>query len=236
MNRVRWNRIQVALACVAVAAVLFPFPARMASAADRSIDFVAERSPGGAPSPNLADHPSPGVPHYFDLVFRETGQPQNEGLFSYDVGVRLVRPHPLQAGPDLRLLTGVAAVTIPPDNFVLPPTAEPATVSVIESDANHVIFNITSGSRDPNDLGSLGDINTGDKAARIWYVVDPGTPQATYRLRLDPTLTEFGSNHPNFPLEIPVDFGDEGVIVTPEPSAVALLPATALLALRRRRQ
>ena len=233
MNRARWNRRPVALACAAATAFLVLSPPRAACGAERSLNFVAEPSGVGSPPSAVAFHPSSGVPHYFDLVFRETGEPQDDGLFSYDVAVRLVRPH-ARSSPDLRLLTGAAAVTIPPDRFVLPPTAEPATVSVLESDADHVLFNITSGSRDPQDLDALGDINTGDKAARIWYVVEPGTPEATYRLRLDPTVTIFGSANPNLPLEIPVGIGDEGVIVTPEPTALALLSAGALLALRRR--
>ena len=234
--------LAVAPAAALVMPILLPRAGRNALGAELALTFEAEGA-GISGSPSVEWYPSSGTPHYFDLTFRETGAPFDEGLFTYDIGVHLVRPGgvtPAPGSPTVRLLTGPGAVTIPPDHFVMPPVASPTTLMIDESTDDHLSFSIQPG--DPEDPAALGDINTGDKAGRIWYVVDPGTPPDTYRLQFlgprGPGLTDetaFGTARPDIEVLLPVDISGQGQIITPEPSALSLLSAAALLTLRRRR-
>ena len=169
----------------------------------------------GADAVDAAVAPGSGE-HFFDLTFTETPPTENEFLYAYDVlfeaaqtGIRLLRAER-------------------PDNFVL--TAPDATFVQSEADAGHIL----AAAQDGTSLGV--DVVTGPKAARVYYAVDPGTTPGLYRITLNPVGTTFVSGDPNrqgyFPV---VDITDPGVVlVTPEPSGLALLAVAGLLALRRR--
>ena len=126
----------------------------------------------------------------------------------------------------MSFVTGPGAAAIPPENFVLP-SPPPATLTVLESTPDRLLFNVTSG-RDS------GDINQGDVAARVFYTVDPAAGPGTYRILFDPNFTVFSSSNPNFDPLIFADATDAGVIFVPEPSGLALLAAAGVLTLRRR--
>jgi hypothetical protein len=163
-----------------------------------------------------------------DLVFTETAPIENEGLFAYD----LLITGPV-AARDLIRLDGVAAGNFP--GFVLGDDPSKYTFSVAESDANHVLVNVSSN----NDLF---DIMSGKRAARAFYLLTPaGLVQSALgwcgetALAFDPGATVFGSGDPNRPdVNIPVDLRD-GAVLCPEPTGPALLGMAGLLALRRRR-
>jgi hypothetical protein len=187
---------------------------------------------GEAYGPNAIDpiRVSPEGPYYFDIRFNETGAVQREGLFTYDVGLRVQRPAGVTRG--LRLLTGDAAVAVPPEipggDFVLPATPPPL-LTVIESDADHVIFNVTMAVPD----APLPDIDQGERAARVYWTWEPFAPEGVYRVLADPDITAFGSGDPNLPLAIEVEMTDAFVVFLPEPGALSLLAAAAPFALRR---
>ena len=208
---------------VSLAAFLaLPCPAR----ADLSLQL------GESYGPNTIDpiRVSPEGPFYFDIRFNETGAVEREGLFTYDVGLRVQRPAGVTRG--LRLLTGDAAVAVPPEipggDFVLPAVPPPSLV-IIESDADHVIFNVTMAVPD----APLPDIDQGERAARIFWTWEPFAPEGMYRVLADPDITAFGSGDPNLPLAIEVEMTDAFVVIAPEPGAVSLLAVAAPFALRR---
>lgn len=171
---------------------------------------------------------APG-PHSLDLTFVETGPPEDEGLFSYDLSVRLVRPPGVTGG--VRLVTGPDVFSTASPDFVFRPGDAPA-VQVLEGDADHVRLSVTSGTDPP---GGLADVHTGDTAGRLFFLVDAGAPSGPYRVVFE-SDTLFYSADPGRPLEVPVDLSDAGVIQVPEPAGCALLAAAAALVLSRRRR
>ena len=197
---------------IACATVLAP---AVASAA------LALRFDGGNGPLSGPTIPGPG-PYFVDLVLVETGTPDNEGLFAYDLGLVTTAGGPVR-------FTGAQK----PDNWVF--TAPDATFTPAEVTANRVIINAVSTLQSGPD--QLINITTGAKAARIHYTIDCDTATTPIsRVSLDPNITVFGSGDPNHELEIAVDDSDGRTFVCPEPAALALLPLGGLLALRRRRR
>ena len=210
------NRAILILACCVC---MLSAPAAAPAALSLGFDYEG-------PGQSTAFNPSRGVPHYFDLVFRETGTAQPEGLFTYDLVLDLVPP---AGGSGVGLLTGAAALTVPADRFVFPTPPDPSILPV-ESTARRLYVNVTTGA-------DLADIDDGDKAGRLWFTVDPAAPLGVYRLRFDPNSTVFGSGDPNLPLSIDVALAEGAAIVLePEPGTPALLAAAGLLGLLRRRR
>ncbi len=164
-------------------------------------------------------------PQFFDVVFEDTDPADNEGLFAYDLVLRMVPPASVPPGGTVRFL----GAERPAQNFVLD-VSSGATFTVAENTPGSLLINVSSN----NDLAN---IDAGDVAARIFYTVDPGGPIGDYTIVFDTQSTVFGSGDPNRPLEVPVTLTDAGYIrVVPEPSCLTLLGGTALLALRRRRK
>jgi hypothetical protein len=166
---------------------------------------------------------------FIDLIFHETGGVNPEGLFTYDIGLNLVRP----GGSGVSLITvptggnGAGAVALAPNPVFN--TGSAPSFQISESSPTRLVFNVTSG-------GDLNDIDEGESAARVFYNVDPGAAPGVYRLQFDPDYTVFGSGDPNLPLSIDVALTDQGVLqVVPEPGTLSLLGIAGLLALRRRR-
>ena len=210
MNREMTKRLAIVVGCLVTAA-----PG--VCSATLSLDFA----PRGSPFPGPPQFPVDAQGRrYFDLVFTETAPTENEGLFAYDLNLRLRRPPGTTGGARL---TGAER---PPDNFVLD-VPSGATFIVAESGADELLINISSN----NDLA---DINTGDKAARIFYEVDPGVNGRNYFVTFDPFSTVFGSGDPNRELVIAVDVSDDAQL--PEPTGLSLLALAGALGLRRRRR
>jgi len=194
---------------------------RAASAA-LSLSIPGDGSIPGTNLPMLL----PGT-HYLDLVFagdRVDGAPADEGLFAYDIVLRIVRPPGVTGG-----LTFSGAER-PPDNFVLD-VPSGASFSVASdpqlTNDSKITINVSSN----NDLA---DITNGKKAARVFYTFSPGIC-ATWQIVFDRDATVFGSASETYPtLAIPVDLRD-ATFICPEPGAVALLGVAGALVLRRRR-
>ena len=173
------------------------------------------------PFPPMSDRP------YFDLVFAgDTAGadfPADEGLLVYDLSV-VVPP----GSRDKITLDGAER----PDHFVLDVPGG-ATFSVAVNQPDRLLINVSG-----NTGTDLADINNGDKAARIFYRLDPAAQCTGLGLTVfdfDADATVFGSGDVNYPaLQIPVSLSDSAVIFCPEPAAAAPLAAAALLALRRR--
>ena len=184
----------------------------------------------GFDSLDVVPAPRPGTSGFFDIRFNETGTVNREGLFTYDISL-FVWPLPGVTG-GLRLLTGDAAVAVPPeipgDDFVLPTTPDPI-LTILESDANHLLFNVTSARLEP----PYADIDQGELAARVFWELDPSTPPGVYRVMVDQERTRFGTANPKLPLLIDVEKTD--AFVVPEPAGLSLVGLAGLLALRRRR-
>ena len=154
-----------------------------------------------------------------DLVFVESGQPYNELLFAYDAGVDA-------AQPGLRLVRAEK-----PDNWVLTGSDSDTVFTEREARPDHILVNASYAL---TYSGPLADITTGAKVARIYYSIDPGTAPGLYRITLDRNTTVFGTGNPNCSCPIFPDLSDAGVVlVTPEPSGVALVGVAWVLALRR---
>ena len=184
---------------------------------------------GSQSGPNTPDatpfFPSPG-PQFFDLIFNETPPADNEGLFAYDLSLRLVRPAGTTGGVRL------AGAERTPTDFVLGDDPNASTFSVAASTPDELLINISSNN-------ALFDITQGKKAARVFYTYDVDfSVLGEYRIVFDTTNTVFGSGDPNRPdPAIAVDLSDAGVIrVIPEPASAALLGVAGMLVLRRRKR
>ena len=78
------------------------------------------------------------------------------------------------------------------------------------------------------------DITFGQKAARVWFEIDPATsPDSFYEIRFDRDLTVFAARTGDDPI-IPVTLESGFIRVVPEPSGVVLLGFGALVSRRRR--
>jgi hypothetical protein len=210
------KRLTLGLVCVLCLAP------QLASAA-LSLQIGPQSSPA-SPDTTFVPVP-PGGQQFFDLIFNETDPVEaNEGLFAYDLAMRLVRPAGVTGGVNL------AGIQAAPDNFVLGSDAAKYTFSVATSTADEVLANVSSN----NDLFP---INNGQKAARVFYTIAPDAPFGNYTIAFDSASTVFGSGDPQRPeVEIHVNLTDAGVIgYIPEPGALGLLGVGGLLALRRRR-
>ena len=163
--------------------------------------------------------PRPGL-NFVDLTFTETGVPEDERLYSYDIAMRIVPP----SGPHpacFQFVSGPGAVTIPPANFVLP-QPPPAELTIIEAVSDSLQVNVTA-------EGATGDIDTGDTALRVYFTYQPMGTIGIYHLTFDPNNTVFASSEVR---AIPVAVAESSLICWPEPAAVALLPPIAVLGLR----
>jgi hypothetical protein len=170
----------------------------------------------------------PGGPRFFDLIFHETGGVQPEGLFTYDIGLNVVRPGGLVLATAPVGGNGAGAVEVGPNPVFN--TGSAPSIQVSESTPSRLVFNVTSG-------GDLNDIDEGETAARVFYTLAPQAAYGVYRLVFDPDYTVFGSGDPNLPLSIDVALTDAGVVeLFPEPGALSLVGVVGLLALRRRRR
>src|SRR5687768_8075839 len=205
------KRFALALTCVLAGA------APAVSRASLTLQVGPER---GADAVDAVVAPGSGE-HFFDLVFHESGPPDNEQLIAYDLLVEATRP-------------GISLVRVEqPDNWVLTPS-DAAELVQNEVEPDHILafagYKFTY-------AGPLADINTGEKAARIYYTVDPGAAPGLYRITLNPGYTIFGFGDPNCEhCHGPVFIDDPGLIrVTPEPAGLALIGAVAVLVLQRRR-
>ena len=183
----------------------------------------------GMESLDVVPAPRPGTSGFFDIRFNETGTVNREALITYEIFLFVARPAGVTGG--LRLLTGDAAVAVPPeipdDDFVLSPTPPPV-LTIIESDADHLFFNVTLSEFDE----PFPDIDDGERAARVFWELDPSTPPGVYRVIVDGDRTQFGGGDPTLPLLIQVEKTD--AFVVPEPGSLWLLAGGAVLALRRR--
>jgi hypothetical protein len=157
--------------------------------------------------------------HFVDLVFTETGGPDNESLFSYDLSLTL---EPVSGPAGGVSFTGAA---VPPDHFVLDvPSGAIFRVGRLTPDS--LLINVAS-NEDP------ADITTGSKAARIFYTIGALPPDG-YRIAFDPAETNFASIDPDRPLDIPVDVSDAGLIICPEPGGGFALVVAGFFVMRRR--
>jgi hypothetical protein len=179
---------------------------------------------GQQPGPVPENSCLPGT-YFVDLIVTETQPTENEMLFAYDLGVRLVGPGGRPGGVSL---TGADR---PPGEFVMGDDPAKSTLNVAENTPDSLLVNVVSN----NDLF---DITTGKKAARIFYTIAPGAQLGEYRVLFDPDTTVFGSGDPNrLSPQIFVSLADVGTItVCPEPGATALAGLAAVLGLRRGRR
>jgi hypothetical protein len=153
--------------------------------------------------------------HFLDLLLYAYGDDQFDNVNEYDVMVRAPRP-------GITLLRAEM-----PDNWVF--TKPDAVFSVVESAPDHLFINASS----PDERVDIPYADTPTYAARVYYTVDPGTAPGLYRITLEPRTTR---TYAVDQIELPVDVADPGlVLVTPEPSALALLALGGVLALRRPR-
>ena len=170
-------------------------------------------------------------PRFFDLIFHETGTPENEQLTVYDLGIALRRPAGVTGGInfvafDVNDPNFDPSIFAASPNFVFPRNS----VVLVESDPDHIQLNFENTGTGVNGQTDVAD---GMSAGRIYYTVDPGFPYGLYSFVIHPDNTVFASADA---LAIPVDLSDTGnVIAVPEPTAAWLLAAAGLLALRRRR-
>jgi hypothetical protein len=203
----------------AVAALLLAVPA--AAPAALALRIGEQSSPA-----TMDAECAPDRHGFLDLVFEDTNPTDNEGLFAYDLSLRLIRPPGVPAGRGVRL-TGAER---PAQNFVLD-VPSGATFTVAESTPDWLLINVASN----NDLAN---VDARDVAARVFFYIEPDVGAfniGDYAIVFDTQSTVFGSGDPNRPLEIPLTLTDAGIIrCWPEPSTLSLLGGAALLALRRR--
>ena len=155
--------------------------------------------------------------HFFDLTFLVDGEDPDDGMNEYDVMVRAPRP-------GITLLRAEK-----PDNWVF--TDPDAVFRVVEGDADHLMINALS----PDERVDV--TNPGKNAARIYYSIDSGAAPGRYNIRLEPGTTRIYTGRPGGWIPPPVGVTDAGlVLVTPEPSGLAVIAVGGLLALRRRRR
>jgi hypothetical protein len=160
-----------------------------------------------------------GVPgtRFLDLVFHESGTPQDERLAIYDVELRLVP----SGNSGIELVTGPGAVQLGPNPVF---DTGSTTVTLVESTPTRLLADFD---------GSVPtDIEDGETAARILYTVAPNACGA-WRFLLDDRNTVFADADAN---AIPVDLSSTTIVIfCPEPGTLSLLPVVGVLALRRRR-
>jgi len=179
----------------------------VASAALSIVPVPARITPGGIPGEM-----------YFDLVFRETGTPANEGLFAYDLYLQRDKP-------------GINLVRAEkPDNWVFtsPGASFQEAGPEFSNKPGLIVVNAIG-----DLLGANQDIVDGTKAARVFYTMDPDAAAGTYHISLDPGGTLFVSGDTGE--AIPVDISASFSVPIPEPAALSLLGIAGLLTLRRRR-
>ena len=154
--------------------------------------------------------------HFLDLLLYAYGDDQSDNVNEYDVMVRAPRP-------GITLLRAEK----PDNNWLF--TSPDAAFSVVESAADHLFINASS----PDERVDIPYADTPTYAARIYYTVDPAAAPGRYSITLEPRTTR---TYAVDQIELPVDVTDPGlVLVTPEPSGLAVLALSGLLALRRRR-
>src|SRR5436190_1292324 len=83
----------------------------------------------------------PGV-YPVDLVFHETGTPEDERLAAYDIGLRIVSP---AGGGGINFVTGPGAVALGPNPVFN--TEPPPNVIVVESTPTQLLFDVNAGGR-----------------------------------------------------------------------------------------
>jgi hypothetical protein len=196
---------------VLVLACILSMAPGVASAA-LSIVPVPATGPGPIPPGGL-----PGE-MYFDLVFRETGAPANEGLFAYDLYLQRDKP-------------GINLVRAEkPDNWVFtsPGASFQEAGPEFSNKPGLIVVNAIG-----DLLGANQDIVDGTKAARVFYTMDPNAAPGTYHIRLDPAGTLFVSGDTGE--AIPVDISASFSVPIPEPAGFSLLGIAGLLTLRSRR-
>jgi hypothetical protein len=186
--------------------------------ADLSLRFGDGNGPLGRP---VGPPPPPAGPYFVDLVFVETGTPDDEGLFAYDIGVDATPGGPVRLvgaqKPDNWVFTNRNA------SLVLFEEATPSRLIVSAAD-------VSGGER-------LKDVTTGMEAARILYTIDcDAATRLDSTVSLDREITAFASGDPNHNPEIPVDVSDAATFVCPEPAGLIALPLAAALGRRRRRR
>ena len=162
---------------------------------------------------------SPGSgEQFFDLTFLQDWEDPDDQMNRYDLIVRAPRP-------GITLLRAEK-----PDNWVF---SDPdAALTVVEGDAGHLVINASS----PDERVNLTKDVPVQNAARIYYSVDPDAAPRLYNIRLDEGRTRIYTADETGWVPPPVGVTDSGlVLVTPEPSGLAVLAFGGLLALRRRR-
>ena len=172
---------------------------------------------------------SPLLPSTFALdVFAEGTDAENEQLFAYDLGLRLLSVPGIPSG-----VTFVAPYAQKPDtNFVF--GSEPTRFAVSQDSdpsGGRIIINVENS-------GALVDVPTSPvKVATLLLRYDATQGTGSGRIVFDPNRTDFASGDPTRDPTITIDISDAGIIspVIPEPAAGAFAVAASAILLRRRR-
>ena len=183
-----------------------------------AVQIGPKYGPEWMPGDDRADaHVSPGSGEQFlDLTLRDIGEEVDDRMEGYNLVVR--RP---EAG--LTLLRAER-----PADWVF---TDPGATFAVEGVADQLIITALS----PAERIDL--TRTPVNVARLYYAVDPDAAPGRHDINLEWGVTRIISGDPTPVPATPVSAEDPGiVIVTPEPSAVAMLAAAALLALGRRRR
>ena len=157
--------------------------------------------------------------HFFDLTFLQDWEDPDDQMNRYDVMVRAPRP-------GITLLRAEK-----PANWVF--TDPDAVLTAVEGDAGHLLISGSS----PGERVNLTKDQPVQNAARIYYSVDPGAAPGFYSIRMEEGTTRIYTANDTGWVPPPVGVTDAGlVLVTPEPSGLAVLGLAGVLALRRRRE